>query len=96
MRTRTALLAGLLLVAAACAKDLDTDVLQDQIRSLLAERGGPTVTSVRCPDEVKVQAGDTFECTASGGGTTWTIEVTQRDDAGTVDMKIVGATGEGA
>lgn len=95
MRTRTLLVAGVFLLGAACSRTLDTQGLEDQIADLLAERGGPTVTEISCPEDVTVEEGGTFECTATGEGATWTIEVTQTDDEGHVDMQIVNAS-EGA
>ncbi|HEX6843993.1 MAG TPA: DUF4333 domain-containing protein [Actinomycetota bacterium] len=95
MRTRT-LLAGLLLLlvvlaAPACTRQLDTAGLEQQIADLLEQRGGPSVNEIDCPDDVTVEAGSQFECTASGDQATWTIEVTQTDDEGHVDMRIVDA-----
>lgn len=95
MGTRTLFVAGLLLLGVACSRALDTQGLEDQITELLAQRGGPTVRSIDCPVDVKVAAGATFECTATGDDATWTIEVTQTDDEGHVDMRIVDAS-EGA
>jgi uncharacterized protein DUF4333 len=95
MRTRTLVVAGLLLLGAACGRTLDTQGLEDQIADLLAQRGGPAVESIDCPEDVKVEQGATFECTATGQDATWTIEVTQTDDQGHVDMRIVNAQGAG-
>jgi hypothetical protein len=88
MRARTMVVGCMLLGAVACTKTLDSGGLEDQIRSLLQQRGGPSVESVSCPDDVKVQAGSTFSCTASGDGTTWTIDVTQTDDEGNVKIQV--------
>jgi Domain of unknown function (DUF4333) len=88
MRARTIVVACVLLAAVACTKTLDSGGLEDQIKTLMQQRGGPSVDSVSCPDGVKVQAGSTFTCTASGEGTTWTIQVTQTDDSGHVSIKV--------
>jgi hypothetical protein len=82
---------ALVLLAAACTATLDTDGLEDQIRTLLRDRGGPVVTDVTCPDDVEVRAGAEFECTATGEGTEWIVQVTQADDRGKVQIEIVGA-----
>jgi hypothetical protein len=81
----------LALVAAGCTRTLDTKGLEDQIQQILAERGGPKVSQVSCPDGIKVQQGVTFDCTATGDGSTWTIKVTQTDDQGKVNIEIVNA-----
>jgi len=92
MRARTIVAACSLVGALACTKTLDSGGLEDQIKSRLAETGGPTVSSVTCPDDIKVQAGGTFTCTATDQNTTYTIEVTQTDDQGKVDIRIVGTS----
>lgn len=74
----------------ACSSSLDTDGLEEQIVSLLEERGGPGVTDVTCPEDVEVDAGATFECTATGTNVEWVVRVTQTDDRGNVEIEIVG------
>jgi hypothetical protein len=92
LRVRILLASGAVaLLAVACSRSLDTAGLEDQIASLLRDRGGPQVSEVACPDDVKVAAGDTFDCTATGEGTTWTVQVTQVDDRGNVNIEIVDA-----
>jgi hypothetical protein len=97
VRTRIANVGcSLLLLAsfAGCSRSsaLDTAGLQEQIRSLLEERGGLSVNAVTCPSDVKVEVGATFDCTATGqDGTSWVIHVTQRDDQGNVDIEIADA-----
>jgi hypothetical protein len=90
MRARavTAVLA-LVMLGAACTPTLDTEGLEEQISSLLEERGGPTVTSVDCPEDVEAEAGGTFECTATGEDDAWLVRVTQVDDEGTVEIELV-------
>ena len=81
-------------VAVSCgAPTLDGDSAASQI---LAQLNGPTAPSdapeidaVDCPDDVEVAAASTFDCTATEpDGGTWTIEVTQLDDEGTLDYRI--------
>jgi hypothetical protein len=76
LRVRILLASGAVaLLAVACSRSLDTAGLEDQIASLLRDRGGPQVSEVACPDE----------------GTTWTVQVTQVDDRGNVNIEIVDA-----
>jgi Domain of unknown function (DUF4333) len=88
MRARTVVATCLLAGALACTKTLDSNGLEEQIRARIEERGGPDVSSVACPTDIKVETGGTFTCTASGDGTTWTIEVTQTDDKGNVEIRV--------
>lgn len=91
MRARlVAVTLAVTLLGTACSSTLDTDGLEDQIRSLMEERGGPAVTEVTCPDEIEVEAGATFECTATGDGVEWVVQVTQTDDQGNVEIEITG------
>jgi hypothetical protein len=90
MRART-LATFALLAPLACGRQLDTAGLEDQLLEVIEERGGPPVTEVTCP-EVEAEAGATFTCEATGEGVTWTIEVTQIDDDGEVEWRIVGST----
>jgi hypothetical protein len=91
MRARTIVVACSLVGALSCTKTLDSGGLEDQIKTLIQERGGPTLTSVSCPDDVQAQAGGTFTCTATDDAKTYTIEVTQTDDKGNVSIRIVNA-----
>jgi hypothetical protein len=69
---------------------LDTANIEQQIAETLSQSSGLT-TTVTCPDEVTVAAGDTFTCTATtDDGRTAQIEVTQDDDQGTVTWTAVG------
>jgi hypothetical protein len=85
--------AVLAIVAAACSKTLDTEGLEGELKSQIEEQTDSTITSVDCPADVEAKAGEVFECTAEeGSGTTFTIRVTQRDDAGNVDWEVVDAS----
>jgi hypothetical protein len=92
MRARTFVVACSLVGALSCTKTLDSGGLEDQIKTLIPERGGPTVSSVSCPGDIKVETGGTFTCTATDENTTYTIEVTQTDDKGHVSIRIVGTS----
>jgi len=96
MRSRSArfvAVAVLALAAAACMKTLDTDGLEGDLKSQIEDQTDSTITSVDCPPDIEAKAGETFECTAEeGSGATFTIRVTQRDDAGNVDWEIIDAS----
>ncbi|MGE5227472.1 MAG: DUF4333 domain-containing protein [Planctomycetaceae bacterium] len=91
MRARVIGACLLALVAVGCTRTLDTKGLEAQIQQILADRGGPKVSQVSCPEGIKVQQGESFDCTATGEGSTWTIRVTQADDQGKVNIEIVNA-----
>jgi hypothetical protein len=76
--------------AASCTRSLDTQELEAQIAEELRASGGPAVTDVSCPEDVEVEEGVTFECTAAGAGVEWRIRATQTDDQGHVQIEIVG------
>jgi Domain of unknown function (DUF4333) len=93
MRVRRALAVPLLaVVAAGCSDVLDEATLEEkltqQVRPSLAE---PAMT-VDCPSDAEVEAGATFTCTARApDGAVTLVEVTQLDDAGHVEWRVVGA-----
>jgi hypothetical protein len=91
MRIRTLVVVCCLAAfAGACTKTLDTPGLEDKVKAEIEEKLGETGMTVECPDDIKVKAGATFECTATGpSGTTATIEVTQTDDQGHLTWKII-------
>ncbi len=89
----------LLAVAAAAAltgcsvsiggSDLDTSELETEIEEELGAQGVPD-SAVDCPDDVEVEEGDEFTCTATApDGSTATILVTQTDDDGNVRWRVV-------
>jgi hypothetical protein len=79
------------LVSAVSSRSrLDTAVVEQQIAEALSGTTGRTTTVV-CPDDVMIAAGDTFTCTATtDDGRTAQIEVTQDDDQGNVTWTPVG------
>ena len=95
MASRTARLAAvatLVFAAAACTKSLDTDGLESKLKTQIEAQTDSTITGVECPDDIKVESGGTFECTATEeSGATFTIEVVQTDDAGNVTWEVTGA-----
>lgn len=70
---------------------LDSDKLEREIAKGIKEQLSIDAT-VTCPDDVKLTAGDVFECEASSSGSTATVTVTQRDDKGNVDWKLNAGT----
>jgi len=83
----------LAIAAAACTKTLDTDGLEGELKRQIEQQTDSTITSVDCPADVEVQAGESFECTAEEeSGTTFTLTVTQRDDQGNVDWEVTDAS----
>lgn len=92
-------LAFLLIVPVAmgsCApRTLNSTQLERQLgRALSAELNVPGITA-ECPDDVEVERGATFRCTARvrGEANVLHIEVTQVDDDGNVTWEIAGAAG---
>jgi hypothetical protein len=97
MRARTLATFALLVPVLACGRQLDTAGLEEQLIEVIAERGGPEISEVTCP-EVEAEAGATFTCEGTGAGSTWAIEVTQVNDDGEVvidELRVVG-TAEGS
>jgi len=85
--------ATLALATAACTKTLDSGGLESTLQEQLTRETASTITSVDCPDEIKVEAGGTFECTVTEeSGTTFTLSLTQTDDEGHVNYRIKDAS----
>ncbi len=89
-------LAAILIVAlAGCdgtltvTRFLDVDRLETTLTEGLEEQTGVVIESVECPDEVPMEAGNEFECTATDDqGNTGTIIVTQDDDEGNITWRL--------
>jgi hypothetical protein len=83
----------LMIAAAACgAASLDTSGLEDELAQQIETQLEVSVT-VECPEDVDVEEGSTFECTASDGqGNAFAIEVTQANDEGDVTWKLIEAS----
>ncbi|MGH2779278.1 MAG: DUF4333 domain-containing protein, partial [Actinomycetota bacterium] len=67
---------------------LDTAPIESQIEENLAGNPNAQVDQVDCPDDVTVEEGGEFQCTASGPGGEFTVNLVQEDEEGTV--RIVG------
>jgi hypothetical protein len=95
MRVAAAPLAiGLALITVgvgACGQNkLDTDRAEAAIRAGITRQTGVKIDSVRCPDDVEARQGDTFRCVArASNGQRARVEVTQRDDEGSVSWRLV-------
>ena len=78
---RAATLVAVILVAVGCTKSLDTSSLESALKSQVESEFNASGLTISCPDNIKVEAGGTFECTATDqSGQSVTIEVTQKDD----------------
>ena len=91
---RAFLTAGLLLLCAGTAgcgeAKLDTGKAESAIRAGITRQTGVKIESVRCPDDVEARRGETFRCTArASNGQRAAVEVTQRDDEGSVSWRLV-------
>jgi uncharacterized protein DUF4333 len=81
-------LAGVIALTLAACGGIDTGKLEDEVRSDAqdqadAARVDATVTSVDCPDDIKSETGEQFECQVSfsdGSSATAHGEVTDGDD----------------
>jgi Domain of unknown function (DUF4333) len=91
---RTTLAVAVAALGVACTKTLDTSNLQGRLQSELQSDLGSPNLAVHCPGSVKVKAGSTFTCTATGpAGQSLTLLITQKDAKGHVTWKIAGASG---
>mgnify|MGYP003600226498 FL=1 len=63
---------------------LDTDKIQSELQSKLADSIPGSTASVTCPSDVELQQGATFDCTAILNGQQFNVEVTQTNDQGDV------------
>lgn len=69
---------------------LDTNKLESEVVKGIKAQLNIDVT-VSCPDDVKIEQGDVFECQAeSADGNTAPVVVTQKDGDGNVDWKLGG------
>jgi hypothetical protein len=82
------LLSAGILALGACAP-LDTDGLEAQIEQSIARQAGGFKVEVDCPDDVKAEKGNNFECTVvAENGSRATIRVIQEDGEGDVRWEI--------
>lgn len=88
-------LVGALVLTSACqvsfgsGSTLDTPKLEAEVERGLEEQTGVVVQSVDCPEDVPIQVGAMFTCTATADdGSTATIDVRQTDDQGNVQWEL--------
>ena len=71
--------AALVVAAGACSKTLDTEGLETTLKEQIEAETASTITGVDCPDDIEVETGGTFECTATEeSGATFTLESSPR------------------
>jgi hypothetical protein len=81
-------------LAAACSTTLllNNDNLQTEIATWVQQNYGVSAT-VSCPDDRPIKQGDVFQCQATtSDGQNVVFEVTQTDNTGHVNFKIVSAS----
>ncbi|WP_421656102.1 DUF4333 domain-containing protein [Leptothermofonsia sp. ETS-13] len=94
VKTPQFLFVASLLTLTGCGKPLDTAKIAETIQDDIIKQGGLSLKSVVCPDGVKPESGQTFECVGildTDGG--FAIPVTQQDDQGTVRWSVPSVKG---
>ncbi|MEB3225095.1 MAG: DUF4333 domain-containing protein [Synechococcus sp.] len=75
-----------IVVLTGCTFTLDDEKLETEISQGLTNQTGLVVTSIACPEDQAIEAGNVFSCEATlEGGQTLPIQVTQNDDEGNVN-----------
>jgi hypothetical protein len=68
---------------------LDTDKVETEILNGIEAQTDVEIGSVECPDDVPMEQGNDFTCTATDtGGETAEVSVTQDDDAGNITWEL--------
>lgn len=82
-----------LLLLAACGSPavLDVDRTEDRIGARLGQTYHVRIDAVSCPDEVVVEEGTTFRCTARVGDASVAVDVRQSDGDGTLEVEAAAA-----
>lgn len=93
MRLRLAVVVLGAVAAGACGSPavLDGPRSEERIGDRLSEAYGVDVGSVACPDDVEVEEGATFRCTARVGEGSVEVDVHQTDDEGTLEVESLAA-----
>ncbi|MCA1701404.1 MAG: DUF4333 domain-containing protein [Actinobacteria bacterium] len=82
-----ALPAGALLALAGCGS-IDATKTENAVKQEIARSIGAKLRSVECPEDIPLERGRNFVCTAIGAdGTRAPVPVTQTDDAGNVEFE---------
>ncbi len=88
------LVALLLGACSSSSKWLDTKALEARLLKGIQDQTNIELSDVVCPRKVKIEKGNTFECTATAtSGHTAQVSVTQANDRGDVDWKIAAPGG---
>jgi hypothetical protein len=81
---------ALLLAACNTTLSLNTENLQNLIKTGIEQQNqGVTVSSVTCPER-PIQQGDIFDCQATTSAGNYRVTVTQTDATGNVNWEITG------
>ncbi len=77
-----------MVLAVGCGRPavLDTERTEARIATSLTDRFEVEVAAVGCPDEVEVEEGATFTCTAEVAGGEVEVDVEQRDGDGALEV----------
>jgi hypothetical protein len=89
--SRLALVAAFGILTACTGRTIDGPSVEQEVLAELQASGSP-VTEVACPDPIDVAAGTSFTCTGVTTDGTWTIQVTQTDDQGSLSFEVVATT----
>jgi len=86
---RAALITAGLLLASCGVSEIDTELVEDEIRKGVKEQRGLDVT-VDCPETVKIEVGKTFQCTVEDPETGEQVDadVTMDTEDGDITWKI--------
>ncbi len=81
----------MVLVCGACssADTLDRAAVEALIPGLLLDEDSAAMTNVVCPEPIERGLGVTVRCTAELGGATAEFDVTQVDEDGTIDARLL-------
>lgn len=74
---------------ASCGdKKLDMKKGAAQLEAVVEKEAGVPVDKVDCPKDVKIKAGDIFDCSVVLGGVAGAYRITQTDDKGNINYKL--------
>ena len=71
-------------------KEARTEQLEAQVRSRLLKPLG-IKGKVECPPTIRLRRGNNFDCKVTGAGRNVTVQVTQKDDKGSLNYKVTSA-----
>ena len=93
MKRSVLLVFGVLLLT-ACSKTLHDDRVAQSIQQDVIKQGGISLKTVTCPKNIKLEAGQSFECIGEiDTGYTFIIPVKQQDAQGTLLWDVPNAKG---